>query len=93
MHFYGMTDNAVMGLPIRRFWLLSGCVDRIMAQKDLRALAVSSNAMSGENLGEHRERLVLEIGNVYKLDKVAVVMEEERDEAGFAELRNLAKMM
>lgn len=92
MHFYGMNDNAVMGLPIRRFWLLSSSIERIMAQKDLRALSVTSCAMSGDAIKEHRSRLVVEIGDVYKVDEKEAIMNEERDDAAFAELRSLANL-
>lgn len=78
-----------MGTPIKTFWLLNGNIDRISAQGDIRRLTVAACSQGGEAATAHRERLVLEIGTVVKLE-VDPIRDAVRDEAGFAELRNMA---
>lgn len=87
MHFYGQSHGDVMRLPIKTFWLMNDSIDRIMAQKDMRALTVAVCGQNGEAAQEHRERLVLEVGAVAKTD------ENQRDEKGFAELKKMADLM
>lgn len=92
MHFYAMTQTAVMEMPIRRFWLFTANVDRIMAQKDLRALLVSASSQSSEGGKAHQDRLVIELGTIQTVGNDGPVA-EERDEAGFKELKMLAALM
>ena len=83
-----------MDMPIRRFWLFSGNVDRIQAQKDLRALAISASSQDSKAATECRNRLVIELGNIQETDapvyhsgETTAQLDEERDEAGFNELK------
>ncbi|WKZ86345.1 hypothetical protein N5B55_05165 [Ralstonia pickettii] len=73
-------------MPIRRFWLMSNNINRLMAERDMRALSVAGSAQSGEGFTEYRQQLILEIGTVLRDDP----MSSERDEAGFEELRAMA---
>lgn len=91
IHFYGLTQTAVMDMPIRRFWLFAGNVDRIMAQKDLRALIIGASVQTSESGKAHQNRLVLELGTIQKVDDAMAQLYEERDEAGFRELMMMAQ--
>ncbi len=89
MHFYNQSYGEVMKLPIKAFWLMSSNIERIQAQKDMRTLTVAVCGQGGEAAQSHRERLNVEVGSIVKLDDNP--MNAFRDEAGFAELRALAR--
>jgi hypothetical protein len=80
-----------MAMPIRAFWLLNGNIRRIRATQDIRDLMTAISAQSAEGAKELQERLVLEIGEVYKGPPQQ--LQVERDEEGFNELRSMAAMM
>lgn len=88
IHFYGLPQTAVMEMPIRRFWLFSSNVDRIMAQGDLRALMVTASAASPEGGRACQSRLVIELGEIQVLEKTAPIY-EERDQSAFDELKSM----
>ena len=91
-----MSYEAALAMPLKTFWLMNRNIDRIQAKKDMRSLSVSiaSQAMAGDSK-QFREALVIEAGTIVKLegesDDVANPLEVKRDEAGFAELRMMAK--
>lgn len=98
MHFYSQTYQVVLALPIKTFWLMNGNIDRIMAHKDMRSLSVAVAAQAnGEAAKELRQRLVAEAGTVVKVKGDTPTgrpyAHEERDEAGFAELKELSKLL
>ena len=64
IHYYSLSENAVMGMPIRRFWLFVANIDRINAQKDLRALNVGACVQSPEGVKEYRNTLTVELGEI-----------------------------
>lgn len=68
-------------MPIKRFWLLSGNVDRIEAQRAIRNLTIA-NAAQGDPTA-CREHLVSEVGTIY----IGVA---ERDEQGLKGLKELS---
>lgn len=78
--------TAVMEMPIRRFWLFSSNVDRIMAQGDLRALMVGASTQSSEGGKACQKRLIVELGEIQKLEEAAPIY-EKRDQAAFDELK------
>lgn len=78
-----------MALPIKTFWLMNSSIERISAQKDLRSLTVAVCGQGSEAAQEYRQRLILEVGTIVKLDSNP--MNAVRDEAGFAELKKLAR--
>ena len=81
-----------MELPIRTFWLMSGCIDRIQAQHDRRQLSLNViGGMNGtpEALESFSHGLNKEIGQVIKLD-TSPMYDTERDEAGFKMLKAMA---
>lgn len=71
-------------MPIRSFWLMNNSVVRLMAEQDIRALTVASSAQAGEAVRSTRDNLVIEMGDVVKIDPIAGA---ERDEQGFQELK------
>lgn len=85
-----------MGMPIRRFWLFVANIDRISAQKDMRAMNVGSCIQSPEGAKEYRNTLIVELGEIQVVDgrgpgELPAQYYEERDEVGFNELRNLGR--
>jgi hypothetical protein len=77
---------------MKRFWLFHENVDRISAQKDMRALTVSACSRSGEMATDYRRRLVVEVGNVAKMTSKSVMEESaQRDEGGIDLLKGMAE--
>jgi hypothetical protein len=100
MHFYGLSDTEVLAMPIRRFWLLHKCVDRLAAEADMRALYNAASAQGGEAFKEHSERLRERVGDVVimdgdvELDADEVTWERlnvKRDQAGFDMLKMMGR--
>ena len=85
-----------MSIPIRAFWMMANTIDRIEAQQDLRKLTISVTCQGQEAAQNHRERLILEVGEVVKLNgkrQISALPNAERDEVGFAELKAMAIAM
>jgi len=76
-----------MGLPIRVFWFMNNTIHRVVAEQDMRALTVANAAQSAEGTKEHRERLVVSLGEVIKHDGPPPV--ENLDRAGLQGLKGL----
>ncbi len=74
-------------MPIRAFWLFSGNIRRVRADNDMRSLMVAAAAQSAEGIESLQERFVLEVGLVMTDDPV---LDVERDEKGFSELKMMA---
>jgi hypothetical protein len=87
-----MSYLEVMSVPIRAFWLMNFNIDRVQAQGDIRALTVAISGQDGEAAQDYRQKLVLEVGTIVKLEEGSV-LSEKRDEEGFSELREMAKQM
>ncbi len=81
MSFYSIPDEKLFEMPIKRFWLLSGNVDRIEAQRAIRNLTVA-NAAQGDPQG-CRDNLISELGTIY-------IGVPERDEEGIKGLKQLS---
>ena len=78
-------------MPIRAFWLMNSNIERVQAQKDMRSLTVAvCGHVGGDAATKHREKLVIELGEVVKL-KSDPIREAVRDEAGFQALREMAQ--
>lgn len=93
MHFYSFSYAELMHLPVRTFWFMSDCVDRIQSQHDQRQIKAVNSAQGGEEAQRYFEALSKSVGRVFVIDEVAVAMNAERDEEGFNELRSMAKAM
>lgn len=77
-------------MPLRTFWLMNKNIDRIQAQNDMRSLVRSVTSQSGqEQIENYRKTLIAETGTIVKLEEGVTVIEAERDEAGFAELKSM----
>lgn len=74
-----------MQLPLRAFWLMSGNVDRIQAQKDVRSLTVAACAQGGEAATTCRTQLIVEVGTIVK-----VGMDVRRDADAISTLKELS---
>lgn len=79
-----------MDLPVRTFWFMSDCIDRIQSQEDQRQLRVVNNAQGGEQAQEYVEYLTKSVGKVYVIDEVALAMNAERDDDGFNTLKAMS---
>lgn len=89
-HFYATPYQTVMEMPIKTFWLMSGNIRRIRAGDDMRQLMTAAAAQSAEGIGEYRQKLILDIGTIFT---EGPILNAERDEAGFAELKMMAAGM
>jgi hypothetical protein len=71
---------------------LSGNIDRIEAQRDMRTLSLMASSHTSEAATQHRQRLEVEAGEIVKVPVQAIAAQHaERDEQGFDELRALSK--
>lgn len=86
MRFYGMSNKEVMKLPIHQFWTFNSYIPRLKAEEDIRALTIAANAQSAEGYREIRENLVIEMGEVAKVDPI---QSATRDEDATQKLRAL----
>ena len=82
-----MSYRDVLAMPIRAFWLFSGNIRRVRADSDMRSLMVAAAAQSAEGIESLQERFVVEVGMVMT---DSPVLEVERDEKGFSELKMMA---
>lgn len=94
-HFYATNIDAVLGMPIRRFWFMNGCIERVAAQNDIRSLTIAAMAQStGEAGRNYHDRLVLNVGEIYtysdEYNSDKGLPNAERDQAGFEELKRIA---
>lgn len=86
MRFYGLDDEQVFRMSIRRFWLLNANIDRISAQENYRNAQVAMTAnMTKESIETYFKALQAEIGTV-------VVREETPDYEGITKLKTMAAM-
>ena len=83
MHFYGMSYQETMDMPVKAFWRLNEQVRRVMSEKDMRLLSVMIHSQSAEAAKEYRGYLQQEMGEI-------TVKEEGFDRAGYDELKRLA---
>lgn len=86
---YGLSYRELMNLPIKTFWMLNKNIGRLLAEQDLRAMRITAVSQDAQAAKEHAEGLLEEFDNPYKTDG-SELMHEERDEAGFAELKLMA---
>jgi len=93
MRFYGMSDQHVLSMPVKRFWLLHKNVDRLRAEEDTRILHVAIHAASGESASALADRLNKQMGVVFDVDEgKAAVTHAERDRAGLMQLKSMGAL-
>ena len=78
-----MTDEQVLSMPIRRFWLFNESVDRLQASQDMRNLNVILGAKTPEGAKEVSDKLSEAIGTV-------VIKDHLRDKKA---LKNLSRKL
>ena len=60
-----MAFDAVLNLPLKRFWFLVNQIDRLRAEENLRQLQLLGSTGDGEALKLANESLVDELGQVF----------------------------
>ena len=74
-----------MDMPIRVFWVFNANIHKLNAEHDIRALSIAVSCQSAEGTKNLEEKLLRDM-----MGKEAhSVLEAERDEAGFAELKSV----
>lgn len=66
MHGYKMGYRETLALPIRTFWFMNSCVNRIQAEQGLRQLEISAGTRSAEGYEAVRSNLVSQMGTLMK---------------------------
>ncbi len=92
MRFYGLSDEQVLQMPVRRFWLLHKNVDRIAAEEDIRVAAIAASVQSGESFNELMNGLRKQMGEVVIIDRISQAMTEKLDRVGLAMLKGMKKV-
>lgn len=64
MSFYSIDYQSMRKLPLRTFWLLSKSINRIEAERGLRALSIASASQSSDGFKAAQKNLQAEIGEV-----------------------------
>jgi hypothetical protein len=77
MRFYGLSDEQVLKMPIKRFWLLQRNVSRLAAQEDVRAFNVAL-------LPHGKEEDIKQAYDKWK-EQVGLIFDEVTDPAAPAE--------
>lgn len=84
---YGMSYREVMDLPMKTFWMLNRNISRLLAEQDLRAAEIAVSVNSGDAMKALHTKLLKEFDNPYRMENSGPVIDEERDEEGFAQLK------
>jgi hypothetical protein len=85
--FYSMTDEQVLRMPVKRFWAMSACINRIQAERDKRKLSVTLQTNGNKNsIGDFVANLDKEMGEVAVYDR----MSARADKEGIAKLKKIA---
>ncbi len=92
MHFYGLSDQQLLAMPLKRFWFLSRSVDRIAAEQDLRLLSIGASVQSGESYKDMVTGLHKQMGKVVIMDEVERAQTEVLDRSGLSSLKGIGKV-
>ena len=87
---YGLSYRDCMALPMKTFWMLNRNISRLLAEQDLRAFQIAVSVNSGDAMQALQTKLIDEFDNPYHMDpefQAEEIVEEQRDEAGFAQLK------
>jgi hypothetical protein len=88
MRAYGIGYREVMDMPLRAFWVVSGFVERLIADEGKQTLEIQTSAQHPEAASEMMVRLEESAPQPVKLSARAIVEKTSvRDEAGIAALR------
>lgn len=86
--YYALSDEQVLKMPIKRFWLFHQNIDRIKAGDDIRAIAVSASVLSAEQYTKTIEGLLELVGVIIARDQE---VGGTRDVAAIEELKRILK--
>ncbi len=64
LSFYGLTDTHVLKMPIKRFWLLSGSIDRMKSADDIRSIRVAAAVLDDESYKKTLQSLSSSVGDI-----------------------------
>jgi hypothetical protein len=62
---YGLSWEAVMEMPIKRFWFMSNMIQRLWAERDLRQVQLLAFAGSKDGYEAATKSLIEERGTIY----------------------------
>lgn len=86
MRGYHTGYRETLELPIRTFWFMNMCINRLEAESNLRDLDTGlASQVGGEHFDQFRNSLVLEMGSIVVAEEVAPKL----DRAGLASLKNM----
>lgn len=77
-----MSDDHVLKMPIKRFWLFSGSIDRIKSADDIRSIRVAAAVLDQESYKNALEGLSETVGNI-------ATKTDEIDREGLEQLKAL----
>jgi hypothetical protein len=86
---YGLSYRECMDLPMKTFWMLNRNIGRLLAEQDLRSFAIAVSSQNGEAGMALQKKLIDEFDNPYRMENSGPAIDEERDEEGFAQLKNM----
>lgn len=86
MHFYRISDEAVMAMPSRRFWFMEKQISRIRAESDLRSINVAQAVNTTDAFESATERLVLDLGETTQVQRAIRVKGDPDRKAKFAKV-------
>jgi len=75
-HFYSISPEAVLNMKTSMFWAMESCIPRIMSESELRQIGIHQSVTSADALQEQKKNLVLQMGEVYVVERTRVVMAE-----------------
>lgn len=90
MHFYAMSYEAVLELPIKTFWLLSSNINKITAERDIRKFNLLLGSQMGgtkDGVTDQLKRLHEEMGTPIK--RAVVIDNGKLDRDGLEALRTM----
>lgn len=61
----------------RLFWAMESCIPRVLSELDLRRIGVMQAVQSEKAMTEQRKNLVLQLGEVYVIERQQLVQAEK----------------
>lgn len=71
MHFYSISYNDLLNIPVYVFWELAKNIDRIRAEEDMRLFALMQNVVGGDpkelyrHLNKEKGQVVIGVDNTF----------------------------
>jgi hypothetical protein len=92
--FFGFDHDALLKMPIKRFWFYHRQVTRLRAEEDLRMLSLMGAATSGESYKQAFDKLHEEFGEIFIMEPVSRTLDVTKrdptfDRGAFDSLRSL----